>query len=188
MTGGRDSAKGGVMKSVIRIFLVISLMPLGFLMAEDLKVKVSEQTFTKPAAWKSEKTASRMRAAQFSVPGKEGEEAAVCVFFYFGPGNGGGAQANLQRWVGQFAEDPKPEFKVDDAKVGEIPVAYLFANGTFMDGPPFGGAKVPKKNYGMAAAVLGTKPGYIFVKMTGPEAVVDAAKADFKKMIESALK
>ena len=47
---------------------------------------------------------------------------------------------------------------------------------------------MPKKNYVMVAAVLGTKPGYIFVKMTGPKAVVDAAKADFKKMIESALK
>ena len=157
-------------------------------MAEDLKVEVSEQTFTKPAAWKSEKTTSKMRAAQFSVPGKGGEESAECVLFYFGPGAGGGAQANLQRWVGQFARDPKPEFKVDDAKVGDTPVAFLFANGTFMDGPPFGGAKVPKENYGMAAAVLGTKPGYIFVKMTGPKAVVDASKADFKKMIESALK
>ena len=176
------------MNSVIRIFLAISLMPLSWLMAEDLKVKVSEQTFTKPAAWKSEKTASKMRAAQFSVPGKAGEEAAECVFFYFGPGAGGGAQANLQRWVGQFARDPKPEFKVDDAKVGDTPVAFLFANGTFMDGPPFGGAKVPKENYGMAAAVLGTKAGYIFAKMTGPKAVVDASKADFKKMIESALK
>ena len=94
----------------------------------------------------------------------------------------------MQRWVGQFARDPQPEFKVDDAKVAETPVAFLFANGTFMKGPPFGGAKVPKENYGMAAAVLGTKPGYIFVKMTGPKAVVDASKADFKKMIESALK
>ena len=45
-------------------------------------------------------------------------------------------------------------------KVGETPVAFLFANGTFMDGPPFGGAKVPKE-HGMAAVVLGTKPGYI---------------------------
>lgn len=188
MTRARDSVKGGFMNSVIRIFLAISLMPLGWLMAEDLKVKVSEQTFTKPAAWKSEKTSSKMRAAQFSVPGKAGEEAAECVFFYFGPGAGGGAQANMQRWVGQFARDPKPKLKVEDAKVGETPVAFLFANGTFMKGPPFGGAKVPKKNYGMAAAVLGTKPGYIFVKMTGPKAVVDAAKADFKKMIESALK
>ena len=65
------------MNSVIRIFLAISLMPLSWLMAEDLKVKVSEQTFTKPAAWKSEKTASKMRAAQFSVPGKAGEEPAA---------------------------------------------------------------------------------------------------------------
>jgi hypothetical protein len=40
----------------------------------------------------------------------------------------------------------------------------------------------------MAAAVLGTKPGYIFVKMTGPNATVEAARADFKKMIESGLK
>ena len=79
MTRGRDSAKRSVMNSVIRIFLVISLMPLSLLMAQDSRVKVSEQTFTKPAAWKSEKTASKMRAAQFSVPGKEGEEAAVCV-------------------------------------------------------------------------------------------------------------
>ena len=31
-------------------------------------------------------------------------------------------------------------------------------------------------------------PRYIFVKLIGPKAVVDAAKADFKKMIESGLK
>lgn len=188
MTWLFDRAKSGGMKSIFHTILGLALIPSTLLFAEGVKVKVSEQSFTAPAAWKSEKTSSRMRAAQFAVPGKEGQEAAECVFFYFGPGNGGGAQANLQRWVGQFATDPKPEFKVEDAKVGATPVAYLFANGTFMKGPPFGGAKVPKKNYGMAAAVLGTKPGYIFVKMTGPKAVVDGAKADFKKMIESALK
>ena len=77
------------MNSVIRIFLVISLMPLGWLMAEDLKVKVSEQTFTKPAA-KSEKTASKMRAAQFSVPGKAGEEL-LNAYSLFCPGAGRGA-------------------------------------------------------------------------------------------------
>jgi hypothetical protein len=57
-----------------------------------------------------------------------------------------------------------------------------------MSGPPFGGAKVPKKDYGMAAAVLGTKPGYIFVKMTGPKEAVDGVRVAFKKMIESGLK
>ena len=173
---------------VLGLAFVAGISLMGQEAEKPVTFKVSAQAFTQPTKWKVEKAASTMRKAQFSVPGKAGEEAAECVFFYFGPGAGGSAQANLQRWVGQFARDPKPEFKVEDAKVGATPVAYLFANGTFMKGPPFGGAKVPKKNYGMAAAVLGTKPGYIFVKMTGPKVVVDGAKADFKKMIESALK
>jgi hypothetical protein len=40
----------------------------------------------------------------------------------------------------------------------------------------------------MAAAVLGVKPGYIFVKMTGPKEIVEKARPDFKKMVESGLK
>ena len=123
-----------------------------------------------------------------TVPGKAKADAAECVFFYFGPGQAGGAQANLQRWVQQFAADPKPVIKTEEAKHGETPVVYLFAEGTFMSGPPFGGAKVPKKDYGMAAAVLGTKPGYIFVKMTGPKEAVDSARAAFKTMIDSGIK
>ena len=169
-------------------FLGLSLALGTSLVADDLKVKVSVQTFTAPAKWKSVKTTSRMRAAQFSITGKEGQESAECVFFYFGPGEGGGVKANLQRWAGQFANEPKPIIKVEDGKVGKIPVVYLFGTGTYMTGPPFGGAKVPKKDYGMAAAVLGVKPGYIFVKMTGPKSVVSAARVDFKKMIESGLK
>ena len=86
------------MNSVIRIFLAISLMPLSWLMAEDLKVKVSEQTFTKPAAG-MKKTASKMRAAQF--PCRARRRRRLNAYFIFGPA-GGGAQANLQRWVGRL--------------------------------------------------------------------------------------
>ena len=173
------------------IFTVATLAAINGFAQETVKpktFKVSEHTFTAPANWKSTPTASRMRAAQFAVPGKEKADAAECVFFYFGPGEAGGVRANLQRWVGQFAPEPKPVIKTEDAKINGTPIVYLFAEGTFMSGPPFGGAKVPKKDYGMAAAVLGTKPGYVFVKMTGPKATVEAAKADFKKLIESGLK
>ena len=176
-----------IQRALLGVFFAGSL--LGY--AEDQPkaetFKVSAQTFIKPAKWEAEKTASRMRAAQFSVPGKAGGDKAECVFFYFGPGQAGGAQANLKRWAGQFATAPKPKVEVKEAKVNDIPVAYLFGTGSLMVGPPFG-AKVKKDNYSMAAAVLGTKPGYLFVKMTGPKAVVDAARADFQKMIESGLK
>ena len=180
------------MKFLIRLILSAPLLA-GFngFAAETAKpvvFNVSVQTFRAPVKWESTPTASRMRAAQFTVPGKGKSDAAECVFFYFGPGQAGGAQANLKRWVQQFAPDPKPVIKTEEAKHGETPVVYLFAEGTYMSGPPFGGAKIPKKDYGMTAAVLGTKPGYVFVKMTGPKATVRDAKADFKKMIESALK
>ena len=182
----------GVMKPVVRIILAPALLLAVGLAAQEAPkpkpFKVSVQTFLNPAKWVAQKTSSRMRAAQFGVPGKDGKVVAECVFFYFGPGQGGGAEANLQRWVKQFAANPKPKTKVEEAKLGGTPVAFLFVEGTFMKGPPFGGATVPHKNYGMAAAVLGTNPGYIFVKLTGPKAVVDGAKADFKKMIESGLK
>jgi len=180
------------MKFLIRMILAAPLWAgvNGFAAdaAKPMVFKVSVQSFTAPAKWKSTPTASRMRAAQFTVPGKAKADAAECVFFYFGPGQSGGAQANLQRWVQQFAADPKPVIKTEEAKHGETPVVYLFAEGTFMSGPPFGGAKVPKKDYGMAAAVLGTQPGYIFVKMTGPKEAVDSARAAFKTMIDSGIK
>jgi len=173
-------------------FMVAILLPTGSIIGEEkskpITFKVSTQAFTKPAKWLEQKTASRMRAAQFGVPGKDGKPAGECVFFYFGPGQGGGVQANVQRWLGQFAEKPKPKHKKEAAKIGGISLAYVFCEGTFMSGPPFGGAKVAKPDYAMAAAVLGTKPGWIYVKMTGPKEAVDGARVAFKKMIESGLK
>jgi hypothetical protein len=182
----------GVIQFLIGASVSLFLLPATFVVAQEagkpVIFKVSTQDFVKPTKWVEQKTASRMRAAQFGVPGKDGKVAGECIFFYFGPGQGGGAQANLQRWVNQFSKDPKPKHKVEDVKVGKTAVAYLYCEGTFMSGPPFGGAKVAKPNYAMVATVLGTKPGYIFVKMTGPKEVVDAEVVAFRKMIESGLK
>ena len=180
------------MKFLAGMLYGVILLPLGSVFAQEktktVTFKVSEQTFSKPAKWVEQKAASRMRAAQFGVPEKDGKPVGECVFFYFGPGQGGGVQANVQRWLGQFAPEPKPEQKVEETKIGGTPAVYVFCEGTFMSGPPFGGAKVAKPNYAMVAAVLGTKPGYIFVKMTGPKEAIDSSKVDFKKMIESGLK
>ena len=43
-----------------------------------------------------------MRAATYTVG--EGE----CAVFYFGAGQGGGVQANIDRWIGQFEPEGKP--------------------------------------------------------------------------------
>jgi hypothetical protein len=43
-----------------------------------------------------------MRRAQYKVPGPAG--AGECVVFYFGPGQGGDAQSNAERWASQFTQ------------------------------------------------------------------------------------
>lgn len=150
--------------------------------AEDFKV--SDLTFTKPEKWKTEKPSSRMRAAQFSV-GADDNQGQV-VFFYFGAGGAGGVEANIKRWIGQFKEPAdQVNAKTEVAKVGDIKVHYVSAEGTFLSGPPRG-PKVEKPGQALLGAIIEAKAGAIFAKFTGPKALVTAATEDFKKMIGSA--
>ena len=55
------------------------------------KVSVTGYGFSPPDGWKSSPPSSSMRKAQFTAGDAE------VVFFYFGPGGGGGVQANVDR-------------------------------------------------------------------------------------------
>ena len=151
-------------------------------------IEVSSIKFTAPAKWVSQKTSSRMRAAQFGVPGAKGQPPAQCVFFYFGPGGAGGVDANVKRWLGQFAPQPKVKHTVKSEKINNVAVTHVMAEGTYMDGPPFGGAKVPKKGFAMRGAIVMAPRGAIFIKMTGLKAVVESAEKPLVKMVKDALK
>ena len=65
-------------------------------------IKVKDITLVVPAAWKQEKPSNRLRLAQFQVPAIKGDKTgAELVISSFGFG-GGGAEANIARWVKQF--------------------------------------------------------------------------------------
>ena len=147
--------------------------------------KVSEFSFKCPEGWKEEQPSSRMRAAELSVPGKDGGDAAEVTFFYFGAGQGGDAKANVSRWLGQI-ENRSGE-KTTSKDVNGTKVTYVEAEGTFLSGPPFG-AKIRKEGYGLVGAIVEGKQGNVFVKMTGPKALTSEASEAFKGMIEGALK
>ena len=143
------------------------------------KVKVAGYAFGAPQGWKASPPSSSMRKAQFSAGDAE------VVFFYFGPGGGGGVKANVDRWMGQF-QGAKNK-KVETKEVGGVKVTYAKATGTFMSGRPFG-PKTPKEGYALLGAIIEGKEGAIFVKMTGPEAAVQANADKMKGMVEGALK
>ncbi len=163
------------------LFLLIATST-ALLAADPLEFQVGAFTFTRPDNWKWIVPSSTMRKAQLEVPGTNQEKAEV-TFFYFGPGQGGGIQANIDRWFGQFQGGPTSKNEVTE---GRTRVYYVQAAGTFQSGMP-GGPTTPLENYALLGAILADeKSGDVFVKMTGPKAVVESSSVLFPQMIAQA--
>ena len=148
--------------------------------------KVSEFTFQRPEKWGWVETTSQMRKAQLKVG--DGKDAGEVVFFYFGPGAGGGAKANVERWLGQFKEPrEKLKSKVEETTVKGRKISYVQAEGTYLSGMP-GGPKTEQLNSMLLGAIIPSDDGDVFVKFTGPLETVKKARDDFKKMVEGGVK
>jgi hypothetical protein len=141
-------------------------------------------TWTAPAAWKAD-APRQMRAATYLVPPAKGDaEGGECAVFFFGPGQGGAVDANIQRWVGQFEGARAPAQKKE--KLGGFDVTTLELEGTYqssMGGPM--GPKTPKPGFKLLGAIVEGPEGNVFFKLTGPAKTVDAARADFLKMLKA---
>lgn len=157
------------------LLLMLAVAPL----ARAETVKVEAFTFTVPEGWKSVTPASPMRKAQLEIA--RGPDKAEVTFFHFGADQGGTADDNVKRWFGQF---PGNEDKrvTDHVQVGPVKITFATTEGTFNSGMP-GGPTTPMEGYALCGAILETSTGNIFVKMTGPNAVVKASTDAFKKMI-----
>lgn len=145
-------------------------------------------TWTAPADWVAEAPSSRMRKAQYRVPGQAGE--AECVVFYFGPGQGGDPATNAERWARQFTlADGSPGtagMKVDSRKVGEIDVLTVEVAGTYQGGFGMGSQQEPPKPGHMLLGAIAEGPdANWFFKLTGPEATVAGERAAFEDLVGS---
>jgi hypothetical protein len=143
--------------------------------------------WTPPATWKAD-APRPMRAATYLVaPAKGDTDSGECGVFYFGEGQGGGVDANIDRWVGQFTDAKAPIRKKE--KLSGFDVTTVEVDGTFassMGGPM--GPKTPKPGFKMLAAIVEGPKGNVFFKLTGPAKTVEAARGDFMKMIKSVKK
>jgi len=149
---------------------------------EPSEFKVGGFLFNRPAEWKWIVPSSTMRKAQLAVPATEGSPAEI-TFFHFGSGQGGGVKANVDRWFAQFGNSNASQ---SEEKVGEKRIVYAVAQGTFQSGMP-GGPTTPLENYALEGAILeDPQNGDVFVKMTGPAALVASATPTFREMIRAA--
>lgn len=170
---------------MIRSLAVVALVVSSVAFADD----AGSLTWTVPAGWTAE-APRPMRAATYKIPAAKGDsEGAELGVFYFGQGEGGGIDANVQRWVGQFTKpDGSPvgkDAKTSQRKVNGLTVHTVDVKGTFAGGGPMMGGGAPKPGYRLLGAIVEGPQGSVFFKLTGPEKTVASAEKSFKKLVDS---
>ena len=164
--------------------LALALTSLISVHAEDVAFTVSGFTFKTPEGWKKVEPKSAMRKAQLEVPGQDGGKPAEVTFFFFGGGQGGDVAANVQRWVGQFSGG-KDVQKVEEQDMNGTKVTLVSTEGT-MKASPFAGIPEDMPEAALQGAILEHAEGPVFIKMTGPAAVVKGQKEKFLQLVKSA--
>lgn len=148
----------------------------------------SAVTWTVPEGWVEEEPSSIMRKAQYVVGGSGTE--AECAVFYFGPGQGGGPEANALRWADQFSH-PDGRTGRDVAEmmpmsVGGLDVLTVEVVGTFNPGLPFAARPTESlENHMLLGAIVEGPDANWFFKCTGPEETLAANRDAFRSLIGS---
>jgi hypothetical protein len=135
--------------------------------------------WTVPSNWKSEGERP-MRLATYQVA-EEGE----CAVYYFGQGQGGGVEANIDRWKGQF-EGSKDAPKVEKRTIHGLKVTTLDVSGAYTGmGGPRAPQGPPKQGYRLLGAIVEGPQGSIFFKFAGPMKTVAQNQSAFDKMLST---
>ena len=139
--------------------------------------------WTVPSNWKAEGQRP-MRLDTYTIPPVAGDtDPGECGVYYFGQGQGGSVQANMDRWVGQFQSKEAP--KRGERTVHGLKVTTVDVSGTYsgMGGPMAKSA--PKSNYRLLGAIVEGPQGSVFFKFTGPAKTVAQNQAAFDRLLAS---
>jgi len=142
--------------------------------------------WTVPARWQSA-GAKPMRAATYTIPGATAADNGECGVFFFGTGQGGGVEENLQRWAGQFEGATTP--KKSEKTVNGLKVHLISLSGTYLSpsGPMMqSGGKKP--GWSLSGAIVEAPDGNVFFKCVGPAATIQKAQPEIDELLKSVTK
>ena len=144
--------------------------------------------FQAPQGWVQEVPSSSMRRAQYRLAKVDGnsEDAEVLVFHF--PGQGGSLEANARRWIGQMSNpDGSPvtsSVLKSDKTVSGKPITLIDVSGTYQSSMGFSQGPA-KPNYRLLGAMIETRDGPWFFKLTGPTKTVEKWLESWEDFIHS---
>jgi hypothetical protein len=141
-----------------------------------------------PAGWEVRPPGNEMRLAEYTVRAPGGADSAEVVVYYFGEGQGGSVQANIDRWSSQFSlPDGGPvtptTTKLDDAS---FPTTLVELEGNYGRGMGMGpGRESATAGQALDAAVVETPKGNLYIQLFGDTASVRGGRTAFLEFVTS---
>ncbi len=146
-------------------------------------IETDRLRFVLPADWRRADPSSKMRLVQATIPGVGGPgELAV---FYFGPGQGGGVDANLQRWIAQMELPPDVIPKPERFEANGCTVTWIDVAGTLKPSAMGMGPSSAQPGSRLLGAVVEGPGGPWFFKATGPDKTLGPEREKFSAMLKS---
>jgi gluconolactonase len=147
------------------------------------KIDVKGLSLTVPAAWQRKEVRSRNRPAEFEITPVDGDhEPAEFIVYQFGGGReGGDADANIERWIGQVEPaGRKATAWSGTSKVGKYHLVDITGNYKKPIGPPIQQQFELKKGWRVLNVRLEADGGLFFLKFAGPEKTIASAMEVFR--------
>ncbi len=138
-------------------------------------------TYTLPEGWRGEQPDSPMRMGQATIPGPGGD--GLLTVFFFGPGGGGSAEMNIQRWVDQMTADAGATPVTETVAQGDFVVSFVEHQGTLQASRMGTFPSTDMPGYRLLGAVVEGPGGPWFFKAVGPDATLAAERDAFRSMI-----
>jgi hypothetical protein len=144
---------------------------------EAYEATVAGYRYVVPPDWEEIPPTRQFVLGEFTIPG-DGGPARLTL-----SSAGGGMEANLDRWRGQFSRgpgDPEPqtsEVTFDGQKGTLVELAGLFSDGF---------SREQNKDWRMLGVAIPIGDTNYFIKLTGPASTVTPRREEFLKFVESA--
>jgi len=163
--------------------LLLPAMPVRA--AESVAVRLLDLESVVDGAWEYEQPTSTMRLLQYRVAGAADGSNASFIVYYFGPGQGGSKEANIERWTSQFstAEGKPVEPVITTSKVGDLPVTQVELRGSYARSLGIGQRVAAQPDQTLLAAIVETPQGNLFAQLHGPTATVGPARPTFEAFL-----
>jgi hypothetical protein len=145
--------------------------------ADPTEVTVSGFRLKVPAGWRQAELTPAQQGfvdARFEIPA-HGDDVKLTLSTI-----GGGVDANVERWIGQFRLPDGATPVTESSEVDGIPVTWVDLTGEFS-----GMQQAPQGGWRMLGAALDGEPRDFYIKLTGPAAAISQIEDEFREFVKS---